>query len=456
MGSASSIMALPTYRIQVIEPGSPAQRGWEQCVIGRDIEISPETLEAYCLSGWDPVIFDALMIAGAVEYCDRSKLRPSGGWGRQFQISVAVHDPKRWSKPAVVQALQRALQTVMGDRFNFIFVPRKKAIAKPVQTRLDFGDTANAVMPFSDGLDSRAVAGMLQASLGDNLIHVRLGSKQIDRPTRNGKPLPFTAVPYRVRGRAFPETSCRSRGFKFAMVGGLAAHLAKARRIIVPESGQGALGPVLVPVMHGQPDYRNHPVFAREMEAFLAALLGRGMRYEFPRLWFTKGQTVRSFVDGGGQNWEKTRSCWQKSRHMSVDSQLRQCGFCAACLLRRLSIHAAGLSEPPNTYMLEDLSAPTLDAGMAKGFAKLGPKQRRYADAAVLHLDYLADFQRSPLQAATLRRNVSQLSDALSMPATEVEVNLRKMLLEHEKEWKAFRDAAGAGSFISARSVLAA
>ncbi len=51
-------------------------------------------------------------------------------------------------------------------------------------------------------------------------------------------------------------------------------YLAGASRVIVPESGQGALGPALVPVGQAYVDYRSHPLFTERMERFLAALLG--------------------------------------------------------------------------------------------------------------------------------------------------------------------------------------
>ena len=56
--------------------------------------------------------------------------------------------------------------------------------------------------------------------------------------------MPFTTVPYKIAAGDFnfPETSGRSRGFKFALLSGIAAYLANVRRVIVPESGQGALG----------------------------------------------------------------------------------------------------------------------------------------------------------------------------------------------------------------------
>ena len=67
--------------------------------------------------------------------------------------------------------------------------------------------------------------------------------------------------------------------------------------MLVPESGQGAFGPALVTVSHAYADYRNHPLFTIRMERFLDVLLQRPVRFVFPRLWYTKGETLRAFTD---------------------------------------------------------------------------------------------------------------------------------------------------------------
>jgi hypothetical protein len=161
------------------------------------------------------------------------------------------------------------------------------------------------------------------------------------------------------------------------MVGALAAYLSGAKRIAVPEGGQGALGPIFIGRHDG--DYRSHPVFLCKMQRFVRALLRYEIAYEFPRLWSTKGQTLRAAIAAAvNMPWRETRSCWQPSTQRSLPGERRQCGFCAACLLRRLSVHAAGESEDVGSYMLEDLSAPTLAAGMAAGYnlTKLGEAQQ--------------------------------------------------------------------------------
>ena len=104
-------------------------------------------------------------------------------------------------------------------------------------------------------------------------------------------------IPFKVKGYRGNESSFRSRGFQFAAVTAIAAQLSNVTRVVVPESGQGALGPVLLPLHNIYADYRNHPTFFRKMERFIKAVLGYRVRFEQPRLWSTKGQTLRAFLN---------------------------------------------------------------------------------------------------------------------------------------------------------------
>ena len=88
------------------------------------------------------------------------------------------------------------------------------------------------------------------------------------------------------------ETTARSRGFRFALLSGIAAFLCKSHRVVLPESGQGALGPSLAPVGQAYADVRNHPLFTAKMETLVWALFDHEVHYEYPRLWQTKGQTL--------------------------------------------------------------------------------------------------------------------------------------------------------------------
>ncbi len=441
-------------RIHVVEPGIRVRGGWERCRIGENIEFSTERLESYCIAKWEPVVYDALLVAAAVEFADRTEHRPALTWHRDFELLIPVHEPQRWRNKAVSEALREVLNFLTGDRWQIEFCKRRKRASAPAQCQFDLPAELNAVIPFSDGLDSRCVAGILHREMGDKLIRVRLGTKWWNGSSHSRTKQPFTSVPYSVSPgkRQFAESSARSRGFKFALISGLAAYLTKAGSVIVPESGQGALGPALVTVGQGYEDYRSHPLFTVRMERFLWELLGHEVRFQFPQLWQTKAETLKEFVGDctDGAAWSETWSCWQQNRQSSVTGKKRQCGICAACLLRRLSVHAAGLTEPKETYVWENLSAPAFEEGAAPAFPKrkITRALREYAIAGALHLDHLAQLRKSAANAANLNLTAFQLSRALGMDAADVCSRLTRLLSQHEAEWKSFIGSLGQASFL--------
>lgn len=444
---------LASVRVDVIDAGSRVRTGRIPCVIGGDLTFSTEHLESYCLTQWEPIVYDALVVTAAVEFCDRVRRRNAQQWGRDIELRVPVHEPERWNAKPVSEALHDALAFLTGDRWSVSFVARKSPFSSPHQFPFDIPSDIAAVVPFSEGLDSRAVAGLMHREMGDRLIRVRLGTKPFDPVGVPGAKQPFTSVPYKVKPTtgAFVESSARSRGFKFAMASGLAAYLVKAGRIIVTESGQGAVGPALVPVGQAYEDYRNHPLFTDRMEKLLVALYGHRVRFEFPRLWHTKGETLASFVNEckDGSSWNRTWSCWQQNRQVSVAGRKRQCGICAACMLRRLSVHAAGLTEDREAYVWEDLSAASFESGAAKDFRQITNAQREYAIAGTLHLEHLAALRHSEPSRGTTNLAVSQLARSFSLPEANVRARLDRLLGQHESEWKNFLGSLGAQSFVA-------
>ena len=442
---------LPEIRINVVEQNGPVRKRWQNCKIGTHLQLETDDLASYFFAAWKPIVFDALLLAAAVEFCDRIKKRPKFGWGRQIHLRLPVHDVSTWQKADVTSALKNALEFLTGDSWQIEFVQRKTIAQPPQQTALPLEDKI-AIIPFSEGLDSRAVAGLMAQTLGSGLVRVRLGRKSFDKPKDiNGRAMPFTTVPYKIAAGnfGFPESSARSRGFKFAMLSGIAAYLANVRRIIVAESGQGALGPSLTTVGQSHDDFRNHPAYTTKISQLFKALLGVSIEYEFPRLWYTKGQTLRLYTElPDSQDWKTTRSCWQDNRHSSVDGKRRQCGICAACMLRRLSVHAAGLKEDKNTYLWDNLSADSFEAAAPANLTRIESVQREYALAGTLHLDHLAWLKQSPLGEQVLKTNASRLEKPLKLSNSEVRTNLDTLLSEHRNEWISFVASLGPMSFI--------
>jgi 7-cyano-7-deazaguanine synthase in queuosine biosynthesis len=355
----------------------------------------------------------------------------------------------------VSDLLHNALSLLTGDSWSIAFTARKDKYPEVRQSCLPIPNSAQAVIAFSNGLDSRSVAGLMAAKMGKDLVRIRLGPEKKDKLVGQNGHEPFTSIPYRVGGAGvrLPETSARSRGFKFSVISLAAAFLGQVRRIIVPESGQGALGPVLVPVGHAYADYRNHPQFTNLMEDFGAQLLNRTIGYEFPRLWHTKGETLAAYMELDPQSkvWSDTWSCWQQSRHASVDHKKRQCGICAACMLRRMSVHAAGLNENSARYVFERLNVPNIEDGMAVSSAqpKVGDAMREYALAGTLHLQHLSELHQDGAKKRGLDRIARQVGRLTGLTPNESEAKASRLISQHRKEWVAFVDSLGADSFVA-------
>lgn len=436
--------------VDVLDDKARLRSGAALAQIGDTIQLSTAGLETFFFAGWRPELFDLLIVAGAVEFCDVTRRRSSSRWCRHFDVRIAVHDPVAWNRPELRDALVDAVGFLTGDIWRFEFVRRCRPVAPVREQALPFSSPVRLIMPYSDGLDSRAVAALFELGEGPHLVRVRLGATGADQRKRSRRRLPFTRVPYQVKvsKRERRESSARSRGFKFAVVTAIAAHMANANRIIVTESGQGALGPVLTVAAHAYPDYRVHPAFTRRIEHLFGVLVGRSARYEFPRLWNTKGETIAAAALTGGFDWSDTRSCWQQSRQVTVDHRRRQCGVCAACMLRRMSMHAAGIKEPEDTYVWSDLSAAEFRQGAARGFSLFTRALEEYAIAGVLHLDHMAALGVSDLHARTRRRAARELAAVLGEDEDRVEAKLQSLLLRHRGEWISFLESLGRDSFV--------
>ena len=118
---------------------------------------------------------------------------------------------------------------------------------------------------------------------------------------------------------------------------------------------------MLLPLHNIYADYRNHPTFFRKMERFIRAVLSYRVQFEQPRLWSTKGETLRAFLDmsrkvrPASDEYPIPAGKGAGSLMWAVGGQ--ECGLCAACLLKHFSLHAAGINEAPGTYVVSDLAA---------------------------------------------------------------------------------------------------
>ncbi|WP_312794473.1 7-cyano-7-deazaguanine synthase [Tianweitania sp.] len=453
MNDLTPALTLRSLDVDVVQPGTAVRRGRTPCEIETHVRFDTSALESFASRNWRPDVYDALLVAAAVEFCDRKLTRHAHAWGRSFKVRVPVHSPALWNSRGVSQSLISALELVTGDAWSFEFVERAPATQSVQQTRMEFPRDVGSVIAYSDGMDSRAVAGIEERQLGDRLVRVRVGKKLSDIRGNDHRKRPFARIPYRVLLHANNgETSARSRGFKFGLVAGVAAFLVDAPEVIVPESGQGALAPVMIPVGQGHPDYRNHPVFTTKIAKLIGAIFGHEVTYRFPRLWHTKAQTLRKYVDLHGDRaaWQDTRSCWQQARQVSVAHVWRQCGICAACMLRRMSVHAAGLTEARDIYVWEDLGVSDFTSGAAGSFGGRNRNSlREYALAGALHLDDFAALDGSAEGELIVRRAQGEVSRATGIAVAEAADGLRALIKQHNKEWTSFSESLGDSSFVN-------
>lgn len=434
--------------IHITEQGTNSRRAGKSDLtvaeLGTEIVFDPTILDTYHYSGWKPVHFDLLVVCAAVEFADRRWARRSTRWSRQFRVKLPVLEQAAWEQPKVRMLLQDTLRHLTGDDWQFCFVPARYTAENGTRQRtLPFHNNKKFAMAYSNGLDSRCVSGLFDT---DAAIRVRV-ARVIDQIHHGERP--FDQIPFAVRVAA-RETTARSRGFKFAAITAIAGNLSQVNTIIVPESGQGTLGPVLLPLHNTYPDYRNHPTFFRKMERFIKELLGYYVVYKQPRIWNTKAQTIAEYVSREKTRKRSilsTRSCWQQRWNVRFDGRFRQCGLCAACLLRRMSIHAAGLDDPVESYTIGDLTANRyVDAIPTAARRRLSRTMVEYGIVGTRHFQQLADLAELP--ANKLRAHAFEISEATGLVERDVSKALNELLMQHAEEWRGFVRAQGRRSFM--------
>ncbi len=449
--SESSRRRLPATKgkqLFVVENGTTRAGVWPAgafvAEIGSEIFFDPSGLYCYNVEGFEPRHYDFLVICAAVELADRRWKRPQT-WGRTLELSIPVLDLERWNRADVQQTLRATLSMLTGDKWCFHF---RQALSRTQigsrQRQLTFSKQWKFAIAYSDGLDSRAVSALCGPP--DETLCIRVSG---NKPRRAVGDSQFDRIPFKVQGSRGRESSFRSRGFQFAAITAIAAHLAKIHRIIVPESGQGALGPALLPPHGVHRDYRNHPAFFRKMEAFLGTLLNSRVRFEQPRLWSTKAQTLGAFLElpkREKSHLADTRSCWQQRSIVNVGRR-KQCGLCAACLLRRMSLHAVGVPERGDTYVVSDLSAGSAAEALSDIASKVDRQTMiEYGTAGFRHFQHLAKMVH--WDDGKIRVHVSEVAAALGATNDETKHNLRKLLKQHASEWTAFVASQGEQSFL--------
>lgn len=310
---------------------------------------------------------DWLMFALYVYSADRFACRqPKVGngaslWRRKISIIVPVSNPKLWNKAKA--SVLSALSFVTDDEWKIRFVPRFERLPEedqrlfPVRERM----TPDWVCLYSGGLDSLAGVGHLTQSFGNNGLLVsgwtnnRLHLAQSEsiaqiRKWKGGSPswLPVGYGFPKIFDGGAMESSQRSRGWIHLAFGLAAAEMGGVSTLDVCENGIGALNlPTELSQIGSHSSRSVHPVFLKRI-AVAAGIIFRGhFNVRQVALFETKGQLVSRVFGKGCPNFVSSFSC---EIFPNYRSKKDQCGICPSCLVRRASLHHAGIEDVGEAY----------------------------------------------------------------------------------------------------------
>jgi 7-cyano-7-deazaguanine synthase in queuosine biosynthesis len=348
---------------RLLSPTATVQLDWRSPSRNVNLDLSALELEAGCLS---PIAADLVDLVSAVYLADLAILR---GRNEQFVRTFDLHIPVRaleaWQP---VQAdLSRLLYLLTGDNVGLHLYPREhEPSAPPAEGTAD----SDCVCLLSGGLDSLAGAVMLLRT-GRNPLFVthRSGNptiaeaqrrvcRTLSRLSSGLHYAPFTLLPRPTpRSLPFPpadlrEPSRRSRSLVFMGLGAVAAAGLQATEVYVCENGILTAALPLSPSRVGALSTRStHPAVLTGFTA-IAQRLGISCQTLNPFLYRTKAELITEVLRPVLRinEIQDTVSCWMSGRRH------RQCGGCVPCLLRRVSMLAAGL--PDEAYEIDVFSSP--------------------------------------------------------------------------------------------------
>ncbi len=411
-----------------------------------------------------PLVVDLLDVAVAVYLADRLALRrlpgvKHGGQAhprRDLHVRLPVSDPAFWSAGEVGTVLGDTLHFLTGDAWEFSFEPIVRTeIPRADQQEYLFDlppDRPPRVMLFSGGLDSfaGAVHQLEDAEhfhvLVSGSTHHRMAERQRAQTARLLAGRDHVAQhlvvahglvdkPDNLRG----ESSQRSRGFLHVSLGAATALLLEVQELSVYENGLGALNLPFDASQIGLETSRAvHPGFLRLMERLLAHVGGTPFAIRTPFLFRTKAETLRHpRMRHFGAGIAETFSC---DRFPNYHEHCPQCGQCPSCVLRRLSLEAAGLADlDPSLGYSHDVKDPFTPLRPAAAFVL------DKFDAQAHRLRHLLSAERPWAALSRAYPELREVQVAVcrdgDLAPGEVEFSLRRLLGEHADEWRAFSGA---------------
>lgn len=308
---------------------------------------------------WNNKSLDLIEIACAVLFSDRLAKKPKGIYSvRQISLKIPVREPKLWN--SCRQHLNHLISFLSNDIYDLSFYCKKEGIST---LKDSIKISAEKIVLYSGGLDS-SVAAANFAKAGVKAIYVTeyvTGITDIHnlladicKTFGNGsKPLhaTFYVSPKANMARLFKENTRRTRTFLYSSLALALAGALGIWEISICENGPLALNLPFIPSM--QPTRHTHIDFLRGMEELSEIVFNKKIRFTNPYELKTKGEMTKVF-NSYPKLALRTNSCWYRQfSGLGKHYGKGHCGHCIPCLVRLVSLKAAGIPIPKGHFDLD-------------------------------------------------------------------------------------------------------
>lgn len=405
-----------------------------------------------------PRVADLVDVAMAVYSADRGAARvrnlSTSVGSRRFEIRLGLRNPDLWRDSLVLETLRRTLAWFTDDDWRFEFLRREGAPRASERTDFLFASPPkkpSATCLFSGGLDSLAglapylfsgkyaslvlVSGCTNHRLADTQRNAIRGLRSLYQSATLD--IRSVIVPFGIGNppTASKESSQRSRGFVFMVLGAAAMLMAESEGLTILENGVGAINLPMTQAQIGVDNARGvHPLSLCCMRKLLGRVLDRKVSIANPCQLMTKGEMCRQVAEMGlGNLAQETVSC--DGFPIRVRGKA-QCGTCTSCLLRRVALHAAGLERSDSgSLYLYDVRRPSQI-----------PEDRRYPVQAML--DQVDRIDECLSSANSWRRLAHEFPELMEVHASLASLDgpsnaqiadaLVRMYGAYVQEWRGF------------------
>lgn len=326
------------------------------------VAIDDKQLSLISYQALYPLLSDLVDIAAAVHMADRLA-KSKENLPRSLLLRLPIREQSMINTPMFSQKLQNILYWFTEDYWSFEFLPyTKRGRFSEIQPHLPLrwkqtASTPTRVLLWSGGLDAFAGAYQLLLQDADTRYllfgtgnNTMISHKQKDIAEDLGVLFPrrtqLVQLPFRLKDeskKVDKNSSARSRGFIFLLLGAVCAMQQGLRSLFVCENGVGAINLPFRKSEVGLDHARSvHPLSLAAMSELLSYVFTQPFTIENPFLTWTKAQMCREplYEMSARKIAFSTISC--DSRHRS---RPMQCGYCSSCLLRRQAIAAHGIID---------------------------------------------------------------------------------------------------------------